>query len=149
MTSGEEDVSTLRLSRELEQTLFLRPLADLIARLSYDRRLERAWQLVERDYADSSLTLSEVATASGVNKNHLNVLFRKNTGLTFHQLLIRYRLARSLNMMQAKNYSILELALESGFGSINSFERNFRAVMGSPPREFRRQQNKWRFKQDF
>jgi AraC family transcriptional regulator len=139
---GHEDVSTLRLSSEVEEMLFLRPLSDLVARLSYDRRLERAWQMLERDYGDSGLTLVGVANASGANKNYLNVLIRKCTSLTFHQLLIRYRLARALEMMQAKNYSILEIALECGFGSITTFERNFRAVIGSTPVEFRRRQNK-------
>ena len=138
----DEGVSRLRLSSEVEEMLFLRPLSDLVARLSYDRRLERAWQMLEREYADSGLTLVGVATASGANKNHLNVLIRKCTSLTFHQLLIRYRLARALDMMQARNYSILEIALECGFGSITTFERNFRNVMGSTPVEFRRRQNK-------
>jgi AraC-type DNA-binding domain-containing proteins len=143
MLIGEPaDVSSLKLSKEIEEILFLQSLSNLVARLSYDRRLERAWQMVERDYADSSLTLDEVATGSGANKNHLNVLIRRRTSLTFHQLLIRYRLARAVEMMLAKNYSILEIALENGFGSITTFERNFRAVIGTTPVLFRRQHNK-------
>lgn len=143
MLTGEPaDVSSLKLSKEIEEILFLQSLSNLVARLSYDRRLERAWQMVERDYADSSLTLDEVATGSGANKNHLNVLIRRRTSLTFHQLLIRYRLARAVEMMLAKNYSILEIALENGFGSITTFERNFRAVIGTTPALFRRQHNK-------
>ncbi len=142
MLTEEPDVSSLKLSKEIEEILFLQPLSNLVARLSYDRRLERAWQMVERDYADSSLTLDEVATGSGANKNHLNVLIRNRSSLTFHQLLIRYRLARAVEMMLAKNYSILEIALENGFGSITTFERNFRAVIGTTPALFRRQHNK-------
>ena len=143
MLTGElAEVSLLKLSKEIEEILFLQPLSNLVARLSYDRRLERAWQMVARDYADSSLTLDEVATGSGANKNHLNVLIRRRTSLTFHQLLIRYRLARAVEMMLAKNYSILEIALENGFGSITTFERNFRAVIGTTPALFRRQHDK-------
>lgn len=143
------DGSALKLAKEIEEELFLQPLPNLVARLTYDGRLERAWRRVEKDYADPNLTLGDVASSSGANKNHLNVLFRQNTGLTFHQLLIRYRLARALEMMQARNYSILEIALENGFGSMNSFERNFRAVLGTPPGVFRKQQDKWRTNQDF
>jgi AraC-like DNA-binding protein len=137
------------LSMEIEIRLFLRPLSELVARLRYDRRLERAWEMLERDYSDSTLTLDDVALESGANKNHLNVLLRQATSLTFHQLLIRYRLARALEMMLTRNYNILEVALENGFGSMNTFERNFRVVLGTTPGEFRRQHNKWRFNQDF
>ena len=141
--------SGLRLASEIEEKLFLQPLGNLIARLTYDGRLERAWRRVEKDYADPNLTLGDVASSSGANKNHLNVLFRQNTRLTFHQLLVRYRLARALEMMQTRNYSILEIALENGFGSVNTFERNFRVVLGTTPGVFRKQQDKWRTIQDF
>lgn len=143
------DDSALKLPKEIEEKLFLQPLPNLVARLTYDGRLERAWRRVEDDYADPNLTLVDVASSSGANKNHLNVLFRQTTGLTFHQLLVRYRLARALEMMQARNYSILEIALESGFGSINTFERNCRAVLGAAPGVFRKQRDKWRANQDF
>jgi hypothetical protein len=69
--------------QEIEEKLFSGPLPDVIARLNYVRRLERTWQLIERDYADPDLRLEMAAKASGVNKNHLNALFCQTTNLTF------------------------------------------------------------------
>lgn len=123
---------------QIENKLFLQPLADLVAKLSYFRRLERIWELIERDYADSDLGLEKAARVSGTSKNHLNVMMRRATGFTFYQLLIRYRLLRAVIMMRSKNYSLLEIVLETGFGSLNAFEKSFRRVMGLTPREFRK-----------
>lgn len=78
--------------QQIENQLFQQPLADLVVKLSYFRRLERIWKLIEKDYADSDLDLAKAARASGISKNHLNVMMRRETGFTFYQLLIRYRL---------------------------------------------------------
>jgi AraC-like DNA-binding protein len=100
----------LKAVQKIEKKLFLQPLSQMITELSYLRRLERAWQLIERDYANPNLSLGKAALASGVSKNHLNVLFRQTTGFTFHQLLVRYRLLMASSMMRVKNYSLLEIA---------------------------------------
>jgi AraC family transcriptional regulator len=123
--------------RQIESTLFLQPLADLVAKLSYFRRLGRTWKLIEKDYADSGLRLEKAARVSGISKNHLNVMMRRATGFTFYQLLIRYRLLRAITMMRSRNYSLLEIVLETGFGSLSTFEKNFRSVIGITPKEFR------------
>lgn len=137
----KEDAVLAELARSIEEKLFLEPLSKLIARLSYIRRLERAWQLIEADYADPKLTLEKAATISGTNKNHLNILFRRTTAFTFHQLLIRYRVLKAIIMMMNRNYSLLEIALQNGFGSLNTLERNFRNLLGATPKEFRHKQD--------
>jgi AraC-like DNA-binding protein len=131
------EVDRLSTMPELEEKVLLQSLSDLITKLSYSRRLERAWRSIESNYSDSTLTLEKAARASGTDKNHLNVLLRQATNFTFHQLLVRYRLLKAVAMMKNKNYSLLEVALHNGFGSLNTFERNFRRLIGSTPREFK------------
>lgn len=123
--------------QEVEIKLFLQPLTDLIAKLSYFRRLERMWQLIENNYADTSLTLEKVASVTGINKNRLNILLRRATGFTFLQLLNRYRLLKAISMMMAKNYNLLEIAIHNGFNSLTTFERNFHSYIGTTPRDFK------------
>jgi AraC-like DNA-binding protein len=125
---------------EIESRLFLQPLSGVVVKLNYFRRLERAWQLIERNYTDPELSLEIAAKASGANKNHLNVLFRQTTSFTFHQLLIRYRLLKAIEIMKVKNHSMLEIASRTGFGSLNTFERNFRKLIGTPPKRFKNKQ---------
>jgi AraC-like DNA-binding protein len=133
---------------EIEIKLFTQPLDDLVARLTYYRRLEKAWQLIEANYADTSLTLERAAKECGANKNHLNTLFRQTSGFTFHQFLIRYRLLNAIIMMKAKNYSLLEIAVQTGFGSLSTFERNFRRIFDMTPREFKSNLDLWQTNPD-
>lgn len=120
--------------REIEKKLFSRPLADIVTNLEQDQRLRRAWQLIERDYTDPDLDLQQAERESGASKNHLNLLLRQTTSFTFNQLLIRYRLLRAMDMMSGKNQNLLDVALDSGFGSLSAFERNCRTILGRPPR---------------
>lgn len=123
--------------QEIEKKLFLQLLCDLAESLEHDPRLGRVWGLIERDYSDPELNLERAARESGASLNHLNVLLRRATGFTFHRLLTRYRLLRATDMMSGKNQNLLDVALDSGFGSLSAFERNCRTILGTPPRDLR------------
>ncbi|MGH7249864.1 MAG: hypothetical protein ACREGC_02720, partial [Minisyncoccia bacterium] len=79
---------------QIERSLYSRSLSDLIRLLSYYETLERVWNLIEISYGNSELTLAVAARSSGLSQNHLNVLLRKTCGLTFYQLLTRYRILK-------------------------------------------------------
>jgi two-component system, response regulator YesN len=127
-----------RTIQEIETELFLQPLSNLVAKLNYSRRLERCWKLIEVNYSDSNLDLEKAAKVSGISKNHLNILLRKTTAFTFHQLLTRYRLLRAMAMIMTRNYSLAEIAVQNGFGSLVAFQRNFQSILGDTPRRFRK-----------
>jgi AraC-like DNA-binding protein len=125
---------------EMEKNVFTWPLLELAARLSGDTRLACAWSLIETQYADSELRLDSAARDCGVSPDHLNVILRRSTGLTFHQILVRYRLLKALTIMRKGNWTALDIALDVGFGSVSAFQRNFRRIFGAAPKEF---QNDW------
>lgn len=125
-------------TQEIEKKLFLQLLCDVTERLEHDQRLGRVWRLIERNYSNPELNLERAAQESGANRNHLNVLLRRATGFTFHQLLTRYRLLRAMDMMSGKNQNLLDVALDGGFGSLSAFERNCRTILGRPPRALKK-----------
>jgi AraC-like DNA-binding protein len=120
--------------QEIEKKLFHQSLSDLAESLEHDQRLGRVWRLIERDYSDAELNLERAARESGASLNHLNVLLRRTAGFTFHQLLTRYRLLRAIDGMSGENQNLLDVALDSGFGSLSPFERNCRTILGKAPR---------------
>jgi transcriptional regulator GlxA family with amidase domain len=120
-----------------ERQLFGQPLAGLVTALRSDVRLRSVWKAVERDYGDAGLTLARVARIAGVSRDHLNVLLHLRTGLTFHKLLIHYRLFQALRAIQAEQHGLLDIALAVGFGSLRPFERNFVRMFGFPPRDWK------------
>jgi AraC-like DNA-binding protein len=120
----------------LELMVFEEPLSKLAARLGSDPRLERLWMLIEVQYADPELTLERAAKASGLCANRLNGLLRKKAGLTFHQILVRYRLLSAAKMVTAGQGTTIQVAFKVGFGSVRAFERNFRKAFGLAPGRF-------------
>ena len=122
----------------IESLLFGRSLQDLKKVLVYYQRLERAWNLIESSYADPSISLEKAADISGISKNHLNVLLHRVTTFTFHQLLTRYRVLKAILILSHQNHSVLRVAMDSGFGTVNSFERDFRLLTGLTPTELKR-----------
>lgn len=87
----------------------------------------------EQAARDPELTLPEVARICGASANHLNRILKQQTGHTFHQLLLRERLARARDFLARGEMNVTEAALESGFNDSNYFARVFRKVHGYPP----------------
>lgn len=132
------DVSLRAEIEELEVRLFHLSCAELRDQVEYSQRLSKLLSLLESQCSSYALCLHEAAFKCGAEKNHLNVLLRKATGFTFHQLLTRFRLLRATLMMRSSDSSLLGIAQECGFGSISSLERNFFHIFHETPREYRK-----------
>jgi AraC-like DNA-binding protein/mannose-6-phosphate isomerase-like protein (cupin superfamily) len=83
-------------------------------------------------------TLAQAAREMGVSANHLNVLLRQQTGLTFRQLLIQRRIESAKTLLRVGDDRCTEIAHACGFGDSNYFARLFRRKTGMTPGEFRR-----------
>lgn len=106
--------------------------------MGYSRRAECVWNLIIQDFADAELTLEKAAGRCGISRSHLNALLREKVGMTFHRLLTCYRLVRAAQMIRERDYTFLEVALETGFDNISNFGRHTRKHLGMSPRELRR-----------
>lgn len=103
-------------------------------------RLERLNRLLE--YVDSNftekITLSEAARAANFSVFYFSRLFRDTTGMTFGQYLINYRISKAAVTLVNGNLPITDVAFRSGFRSLKSFNRNFRAIKGCTPSQYRK-----------
>lgn len=83
------------------------------------------------------LTLGEVALQVGVSKSHFSHLFKSYTNMTFVDFLTAERIKRAEAFFPNPQLHIIDIAFESGFSSISSFNRAFRKVKGCSPTAFR------------
>jgi AraC-like DNA-binding protein/mannose-6-phosphate isomerase-like protein (cupin superfamily) len=83
-------------------------------------------------------TLNQAARAVGVSANHLNVLLRQQTGLTFRQLVIQRRIEAAKTLLRLSDDSCTDISFACGFSDSNYFARLFRRKTGVSPTEFRR-----------
>ncbi|HKV38631.1 MAG TPA: AraC family transcriptional regulator [Blastocatellia bacterium] len=133
----DENKEAAEAMAAIETELFLRPLAELVAILDRDPRLQRTWRLIELNYQNVDLRLGNAAKLARMSKPSLNILLRQTVGLTFHQLLTRYRLFQAVNRMASEDCGLTEVALDAGFGSARTFERNFLKILGTAPRSWK------------
>jgi AraC-like DNA-binding protein len=87
--------------------------------------------LVER------LTLPTIARAAGVSNRSLMRLFRREIGSSVLEFILRRRVSRARDLLRNTDHTCSEVAFESGFGSVQHFNRIFRRFEGMPPREWR------------
>ena len=113
-------------------------LAEVRGRSIYSRRLERLWVFIEESYADPDIRLTDAARHSGASPDHLHRLLRRFAGTTFHHLLSRYRIEKSLELLHEKNYTLTEIYSRCGFNSPTTFDRQFKKWVGCLPSEYKK-----------
>ena len=84
-------------------------------------------------------SLPELAVAVGVTESHLSKLFSAEVGMSVTEFRNRVGIARFLEIYgDGSQRTLLDAALEAGFGSYPQFHRVFRSIAGYSPREHRR-----------
>ncbi len=81
---------------------------------------------------------ADIADAAGLHPKYAMNLFRKSTGMTLIKYLTLLRLSHAQAKLMHSGDSILQVAMDSGFGSVSAFNKAFRSTAGMPPSDFRR-----------
>ena len=83
------------------------------------------------------LTLEDLSLALGYSYRYMSGVINKFFRKPLPQVVNRYRVSYACKLLTDSKTDISEIALTCGFGSMRSFNRNFKAVMGLTPREYR------------
>ena len=99
-------------------------------------RLRRIKELVQARMEDD-LSLDDMAQSVGLSTAHFARMFRKSTGETPHQFVLRQRLERAKAMLRAPDARVLDIAVACGFKTQQHFAQAFRDLWGASPTEYR------------
>jgi AraC family transcriptional regulator len=99
-------------------------------------RLRRIRELVHAKMGDD-LSLDEMAQSIGLSTAHFARMFRKSTGETPHQFVLRQRVERAKALMRAPGARVLDVAVACGFRTQQHFAQIFRDVCGVSPTQYR------------
>src|SRR6202045_219850 len=99
-------------------------------------RLRRIKELVHAKM-EGDLSLDEMAQSAGLSTAHFARMFRKSTGETPHQFVLRQRIGRAKAMLRAPDARVLDVAIACGFKTQQHFAQVFRDVWGVSPTEYR------------
>lgn len=90
------------------------------------------------EHCTEDLTLDDAAAIAGFSKYHFTRLFKDFTHTSFYKYLNKKRISHAEELLINPDYSVTEVALQSGFSSLSSFIRMFRQQKGCTPTEFKR-----------
>ena len=84
------------------------------------------------------LSLDDLAAQACLSPFHFTRLFREATGFTPHRYVMNRRIRAAKEKLALGRASLVEIALETGFGSQANFNRVFRKATGVSPGRFRK-----------
>jgi AraC family transcriptional regulator len=94
-----------------------------------------------REFIDAKLeddpSLDEMAQSVGLSTAHFARMFRKSTGETPHQFVVRHKIERARAMLRGADTRVLDIAVACGFKTQQHFAQVFRDALGVSPGEYR------------
>lgn len=98
-------------------------------------RVTDSVRAIERDPA-APISLAHLAFGAGQSPYHYLRIFERATGTTPHQFIVRTRLRHAAARLATEDSKVIDIALDSGFNDLSTFNRAFRAEFGLPPRGY-------------
>jgi AraC family transcriptional regulator len=99
-------------------------------------RLRKVTEFVRAEI-ENELSLAEMAETAGLSTAHFSQMFRKSTGESPHQFVLRLRVEHAKELLRTSEARVLDVAVACGFKSQQHFARIFRRMCGASPTEYR------------
>lgn len=100
------------------------------------KKLRAVTEFISDNY-DRDLKLAELAQVAGMSSFHFAREFKRTTGTTPHQYLIKFRVERAKALLVKNDLPLIEVGLRTGFSHQSHFTRLFRRVTGTTPNAYR------------
>jgi AraC family transcriptional regulator len=100
------------------------------------KRFTRVIEYIET-YLTGDIRLADLAAEACLSEFHFSRLFREATGLSPHRYVSFRRVQEAQKRLEFDQFSLVEIALETGFGSQANFIRVFGKATGLTPGQYR------------
>ncbi|MCU0363893.1 MAG: helix-turn-helix domain-containing protein [Bacteroidales bacterium] len=107
-----------------------------------DEYLNRILAYMEssRAYLNRDLTIQDISSGTRISKHHITQVLNERHGKNFFTFINEYRVREVISRFsdpKYSNFTILAIALDSGFNSKATFNSIFKGMTGLTPSEFR------------
>lgn len=100
-------------------------------------QLHQIMEMIETNYM-REIRLTDLAKHFYLSANYLSILIKKETGLTFSELLIQKRIALARKMLTETNLPIQYIMEQVGYKDYSCFIKLFKKHTGSTPYAYRK-----------
>jgi len=126
-----------RLAAALPDTPARRPHARAILGEGGASKAEKMAGYIARHYQET-LSAAAVASAVQLHPNYAMNLFKKTFRTTLNDYVTQFRIAQAQRLLATTDEKIIEVALNSGFGTPSRFYEAFERACGCTPSTYRR-----------
>ncbi|MGL5433903.1 MAG: response regulator transcription factor [Lachnospiraceae bacterium] len=125
--------SVTHTEKVMNQTMFEKQV--IIPQTTKSRRVKRMIAYIEDTYKKKA-SLEQIAEELMTSSTYLSQKFKEETGYTFKDFLIRYRIQKAIELLKEGNHKIYNIATETGFSEYKYFIHVFRKYTGVSPGKF-------------
>lgn len=90
---------------------------------------------------EEKLTVEDVASFANYSPYHFQRMFVAAVGVSLGTYIRRRRLTKAAIKLKDSSERLIEIALEAGFESQESFTRSFKGMFGATPNDYRKNHN--------
>lgn len=99
--------------------------------------IRQAKDYIDSHFTDSNLSVAQAAELVGIHQSTLSTMFRQAYGETIVNYIRALRVEKAKELLTHPELNLSDVAQVSGFGSLNTMYRAFRAREGLPPGKLR------------
>jgi len=105
-------------------------------------RIERVLDYLHAHY-NERISVAALADVAALSPSGFHRLFRRHTALTLTEYVAELRIGEACALLVSSERPISHIADDVGYQNLANFNRQFRALKGVTPREFRKRFAKW------
>jgi AraC-like DNA-binding protein len=106
-----------------------------------DFRIQKLTRYIAAHYREK-FSMQKMASIIGLNPIYLNTLFKRETGGTPYQYLIKTRVRNAELMLHSGEFRVTEVALRCGYNDLFHFCKQFKRIYGVSPSQCLPKKNK-------
>jgi AraC-like DNA-binding protein len=101
-------------------------------------KAEQMAAFIAQHYAEP-ISIDKIGREVGLHPNYAMNVFQRAFGTTLGEYVTQHRLSHAQRLLVTTEDLILNIALNSGFGSLSRFNEAFRQAFGCTPRDYRKE----------
>ena len=107
-------------------------------RMSCSREILQALQFLQNKLSTARSLSNEVSNLVGLSPNYFSSIFKKELGTSFLEYLNRYRIEKSMKLLQNTSMKSYEIAYACGFSDEGYYGKTFKKFTGKTPNEYKK-----------
>ncbi|SER28657.1 transcriptional regulator, AraC family [Gracilibacillus ureilyticus] len=141
MITHYQSLSSLEEIRDWILNKIIHPLIDNLDAKddSKNKRISDKMIRMIQESFNRDISLDLIAAELHYNPNYLSSIFQKETGYSFSEYLLKYRINKAKDWLTTTNKSVKEIAEDLQYNNSQNFIRSFRKMEGITPGKYRAQ----------